>query len=554
LARTGNERTPCALSHGQDIGPDAGDTSHTFSQPVLGNPDVFPPLAGPRISSFPPGRPSEHQKTPQHITRSLARLPVQNASCIPSNPDIAGIGVRLSIYIQTLLSFVPALLFASDGIVDSEEEEVLCAIYTSLLLTACALVLSTIIQAATLGISVYHTLIVLNLSWMVNASALIICIFPTIHWSSRTSFRKWMKRLWPSRLKQLPAIFLLALHSCAMASLGVRVWAKVDSFGTSTQCTPEIVMIIFFHDFSITSRTLQITSLVIYSIALIPGVHAITLTGLAEGGAYGIMRAFYWLRSVMNQSAPLNYKPLYIGAAAVQFLITVVFIADTELMIRRNRHLVSGGESDWTFGQTLALILILLPLFEVSKALKPTVQETKWGRWLFFQGEWHLRGLLRRSGKEWRVYQRLADTEQQRALEEIDAAIRAIGPPNKLDPILTTLLAAKTSLSVASEALVATDALVGPNAHGPLRISRGLANRIRTTHAQGIKAIITAREQIVKAKNLRFPVFERDPIQFSAAAAALGTAKAALDTAKAALDATNIAVDGTKKPIFVDNP
>ena len=37
------------------------------------------------------------------------------SDCYEENPDIAGVGVRLSIYIQALLSFAPAILASVDG-------------------------------------------------------------------------------------------------------------------------------------------------------------------------------------------------------------------------------------------------------------------------------------------------------------------------------------------------------------------------------------------------------------------------------------------------------
>ncbi|KAJ7855572.1 ankyrin repeat-containing domain protein [Mycena leptocephala] len=44
------------------------------------------------------------------------------------------------------------------------------------------------------------------------------------------------------------------------------------------------------------------------------------------------------------------------------FAINIVFIVDTEVALRRNRDVQEAGEGDWTFGQTLALLLLVLPL------------------------------------------------------------------------------------------------------------------------------------------------------------------------------------------------
>ena len=57
--------------------------------------------------------------------------------------------------------------------------------------------------------------------------------------------------------------------------------------------------------------------------------------------------------------------------------VMVLLIADTELMVDRSRKrgLVQEGEDEWTFGQTLAMVLLFLPLWEALKATK----ESLWG-------------------------------------------------------------------------------------------------------------------------------------------------------------------------------
>jgi len=51
------------------------------------------------------------------------------------------------------------------------------------------------------------------------------------------------------------------------------------------------------------------------------------------------------------------------------FTVQTFLIALTELTIAHNQHLIQSKEADWTFGQTLALTLTLIPLIEVVKFL-----------------------------------------------------------------------------------------------------------------------------------------------------------------------------------------
>ncbi|KAH6914527.1 hypothetical protein BKA70DRAFT_1093934 [Coprinopsis sp. MPI-PUGE-AT-0042] len=92
---------------------------------------------------------------------------------IPGNPDIAGIGVRVAIYLQNLLCFVPALWALWDGEVTQDELDSAETQTTTNLVLAFAILISSIVQALTLGLSNYHANIVLSMSWMNNTNAFI---------------------------------------------------------------------------------------------------------------------------------------------------------------------------------------------------------------------------------------------------------------------------------------------------------------------------------------------------------------------------------------------
>jgi hypothetical protein len=92
---------------------------------------------------------------------------------IPANPDISGVGVRAAIYIQTLLSFFPAFYALLDGKISVKELEVVEKQSTTILITAFAVLISAIVQVATIGLSSFHTSIILNLSWMNNTNTFI---------------------------------------------------------------------------------------------------------------------------------------------------------------------------------------------------------------------------------------------------------------------------------------------------------------------------------------------------------------------------------------------
>ncbi|KAJ7922497.1 hypothetical protein B0H13DRAFT_1517395, partial [Mycena leptocephala] len=88
-------------------------------------------------------------------------------------PDISGIGVRAAIYIQNLLSFVPAISALWDGEVASYELESVETQTTTILITAFGILISAMVQARTIGLASFHASIILNLSWMDNTNTFI---------------------------------------------------------------------------------------------------------------------------------------------------------------------------------------------------------------------------------------------------------------------------------------------------------------------------------------------------------------------------------------------
>ena len=92
--------------------------------------------------------------------------------CIPANPDISGIGVRIAIYAQNLLCFLPVILYLSDGEISLDELKGIQDQSTGMLAIAFAILITTASLAAGRSptVSNYHAAIILNLSWMNNTS------------------------------------------------------------------------------------------------------------------------------------------------------------------------------------------------------------------------------------------------------------------------------------------------------------------------------------------------------------------------------------------------
>ena len=335
----------------------------------------------------------------------LSALP---QACIPANPEIAGIGIRASTYAQNFLGVFLAAFYLLDGEISSDEAEYIETASDAILMTGCAIIISAFIQAKTIGLSAYHAMIVLNLSWMNNSFLTISWVFNYFEGQIKEQLpaertrdqEEEMISSSPSRREtkrersQVPNYVGLA-HLSLMASFGIWLWQDINTFGDSSECTPYIFTVIFGHNVSAMNKSLQRVSLALYWMMVIPFVNIVVIfiAAFAISFICGIVVSLFiplihWLKrrhltnsntnnddaveatpkhkSLLSSRYPAIFGLLYLP---IVLLFNVLFAVDTELMIRRNRALVQPGESQWTFGQTLAVIVTIIPLLEARKCI-----------------------------------------------------------------------------------------------------------------------------------------------------------------------------------------
>ncbi|KAG6852769.1 hypothetical protein C0991_009209, partial [Blastosporella zonata] len=108
--------------------------------------------------------------------------------CIPSDPDITGIGVRAAIYIQNFFTLIPSARVLWDGKITRNEIDAIEEQSFTTLITAFALLFTTIIQTRSkLGIKFNTSDVsaVLNLSWMNNTNVLPVLEPYVVRYQSR---------------------------------------------------------------------------------------------------------------------------------------------------------------------------------------------------------------------------------------------------------------------------------------------------------------------------------------------------------------------------------
>jgi hypothetical protein len=238
--------------------------------------------------------------------------------CIPSNPDVTGVGVRAAIYAQNLTCFLPVIVHLWDRKISRDELEGVKDQSIGMLAVAFAILLTTIILAKGAGgdqtITSYHAAVVLDLSWMNNTSTWIWFILYVHHRSKRddqptgANWSKWRdtllepvwkllgrnegagasteetsivehiqgiaQRIWRF-ISEQPVLTLGSIHLSLMAAVGIWLWSDPSKFGQplGASCDPTLTVVGVPARFS--SKALHIASLMMYSIVLVPGLNLI---------------------------------------------------------------------------------------------------------------------------------------------------------------------------------------------------------------------------------------------------------------------------------------
>ncbi|KAJ6481467.1 hypothetical protein C8R47DRAFT_1049752 [Mycena vitilis] len=371
-------------------------------------------------------------------------------ACITANPDISGIGVRTAIYAQNFLCFFPVAAYLRDGTVSLEGMKGIKDQSIGMLAIAFAILISTIIQATTAvsgqQISRFHAAVILDLSWMNNTSTWIWFILYAHHLSkpdkrkrrcanhnlhcpkcrlgpgrgaiaatpsdwARLLFSKscnihmWsvsgglpifrlVERAW-DLFARAPVLMLGSFHLSLMSAIGIWLWLNPSKFGVPISCDPTLTVV--GGPASFISRPLQIFSLVMYFLLLIPAVNLLLpiLFFLALHIAYNSQREYYYpqmpksfpsrqrssmlsVESSTSPSSSSSSKPFsgeaytngLVAGLALLVVINLIFLVDIELTLARNKNLQSGEDDVWGFGQVLALLLLVVPLRDAWNALR----------------------------------------------------------------------------------------------------------------------------------------------------------------------------------------
>ncbi|KAI0067342.1 hypothetical protein BV25DRAFT_1819666 [Artomyces pyxidatus] len=293
---------------------------------------------------------------------------------IDGNPDVSGIGIRVNFYATILLiAAIPQT---------PQTSSLLGALYTNAGLSGLGLLLTAIIQTGQQQLSLYHAIVVQHILFFlgvgVNASG---------------------KYKWNSARIALSLVvtFLTLSGYCIWA---VYMWASADHFGPQWECNNGIKYVFFFATVRATVPWLH----KLWMAALIISTVLLLLGALVTAGAR-VWLSSWWkndeespeespgesesAQSPSGQYSSVRSFPLFLSAIYATIML--------ELMVHRNKHIVDESqEQQWTFGQVLALVMIVTSLNEVVHFLFAIGFRSRKGR-----AEPEGAGLDKPVGQEW---------------------------------------------------------------------------------------------------------------------------------------------------------
>ncbi|KAJ7323272.1 hypothetical protein DFH08DRAFT_969345 [Mycena albidolilacea] len=245
------------------------------------------------------------------------------AHCIPSNPNISGIGVRTAIYTQSLLCFAP-------------DQSI------GMLAVAFAILISTTIEARAKGgpmITSFYAAIILDLSWMNNTSMFIWLLLYAHHRSTADN------------LPAIPATWngwLKTLVSPLRHLAGIKNKMDGDALGRNGSINLVVPFLIFIrlHILYNTSRRRHpgFRSSVEHPLHAIRSRISGTRTWDAESQNNS------WLPGLGLPSPLLETHTgfLLVGLGCLA-VINIIFVIDIELALARSKNPESQEDDEWGF-------------------------------------------------------------------------------------------------------------------------------------------------------------------------------------------------------------
>ncbi|KAI9459876.1 hypothetical protein BJY52DRAFT_1364694 [Lactarius psammicola] len=282
------------------------------------------------------------------------------ASCtgIISNPDLAGIGVRINLHGTILLAaIIPP---PKDDKDKGYKDELLDSLYLNAIFYGPTLLITALVQTIQRQLDLYHGIIVMQM----------VLSLQILH---GFGMRRYILAQKAFSLKMKLTIAIQILSLLIFYPWSFYVWINASRFGPQPECNDLVKFVLVFYTFRATvlwARYLCMTilamttfSLLCYLVVIFIVLKVHEVHEVPSGGETG-NEGNFWKRLIERLT-----KVLVCFVWVLSILAAVVCVANTELTVRRNKPNVQAGEGTWGFGQIVSVILILPSVIEIWVAL-----------------------------------------------------------------------------------------------------------------------------------------------------------------------------------------
>lgn len=246
---------------------------------------------------------------------------------IGADPDIAGVGIRISVYVTTVLL---SLLAAFTGKAGADGIKHATALIATAGLQGLTLLITAIVQTATRQLSLYHAFVIFHLLAFLGFQ-----LIPSYFRSTPDGNQD----IHSLAIRTYTAAFTQILATAAYMSWMIYLMVTAPTFGPADlqPCNNRVLYVFFFKTFHATDK---------------------------------------WIRIV---AALFGALPLQITFPVLGPILTSVYgIVTLELMIHRNAALIEDeAEKEWGFGQVLAMVLLVGPFKEIMDGLLSVLDNGK---------------------------------------------------------------------------------------------------------------------------------------------------------------------------------
>ncbi|KAF9869762.1 hypothetical protein CkaCkLH20_12805 [Colletotrichum karsti] len=287
---------------------------------------------------------------------------------IEANPDVTGTGIRASIYTLCLAS---GILKTMIKLITSDKNysEFCQSINSALQLQGLALLCTAIVQTFQGQLTLFHAICVLHLLSLLGFGLVAQRKYAgggLIRWLVLAMFR--------------------VIIACAFTALTAYIWVTAPTFGSQPACNATTVYVVFGVSINATSDVFRYVILALMATMVLGWVMSMVFSVIiAQCCCGGVRSGVRWAREAnpdiqtwkrfwgQIDVSDARYKQNAISQNVVQLFIhtgiNVYMIVTLEQIVGRN-HL-SEEEKEWTFGQVLAIFVLLGVVVEVINILLP---------------------------------------------------------------------------------------------------------------------------------------------------------------------------------------